>query len=92
MDFKEHEICNGQWREESRVSQGADCDGWLSAPCTTSFPGVTLLEAAVSFWKSAYQHSQFQEEKTLIQYILDNHKLSNGAKAENVNVGLAINK
>lgn len=33
-------------------------------------------------------HQQFQEEKKLvIQYILDTHKLSNGAKAENVNVG-----
>lgn len=30
--------------------------------------------------------------KTLIQYVLDTHKLSNGAKAENVNVGLAKTK
>jgi len=71
-------------------SQGAGCDGWLSAPpVPPHFLGSPPPPEARSLWKSATRVPG-RKTLTLIQNLLDTHKLSNGAREENMNVGQAI--
>lgn len=60
LDFKKHEMVSAERKAREhtvamhhRLSDGIDCDGWLSNPYSASpFPGVTLLEV-MSLCKSA---------------------------------------
>lgn len=89
LDFKKHEMVSAQRKAREHavavlpsVSQGIGRDGWLSAPLVPPhFLGSHR-------WRSRLSGSQppalsVPGRKTLIQYILDTHKLSNGDKAEN---------
>lgn len=70
-----------------RLSQGTDCDGWLSAP-----PVPAHFLEVMSLWKSATSALTSRMKNCDLIRPTHAHKLSNGAKADNVNVGLLIAK
>ena len=98
LDFKKSGMVSAERKAREHgvavlhsVSQGTSCDRWLSAPpAPPTFPGSHR-------WRSRPPRSQAPAlsvpgRKTLMRYILDAHKLSSGAKAESVDVGVPITK